>query len=53
MNGLGPGAEPARGRSGVTHRARAAVGILVVLVSNGLLGALCYRLLASGWRLRQ
>ncbi|MBI0436162.1 multidrug ABC transporter permease [Roseomonas sp. KE0001] len=42
-------------RHGVTGHSEASplVGILVVLVSNGLLGVLCHRLLASGWRLRQ
>jgi ABC-2 type transport system permease protein len=42
-------------RHGVTGASEAPpiVGILVVLVANALLGVLCHRLLASGWRLRQ
>ncbi|HWX47215.1 MAG TPA: ABC transporter permease [Roseomonas sp.] len=42
-------------RHGVTGMSEAPplVGVLVVLVANALLGALCHRLLASGWRLRQ
>lgn len=42
-------------RHGITGHSEASplAGILVVLVANGLLGVLCHRLLASGWRLRQ
>ncbi len=42
-------------RYGITGHSEAPplVGILVVLVVNILLGILCHRLLASGWRLRQ
>jgi ABC-2 type transport system permease protein len=42
-------------RHGVTGASEASplAGILVVLVANVLLGVLCHRLLASGWRLRQ
>lgn len=42
-------------RHGVTGASEAPplVGILVVLGANALLGVLCHRLLASGWRLRQ
>ncbi|USQ74236.1 ABC transporter permease [Roseomonas mucosa] len=42
-------------RHGVTGISEAPplVGICVVLVAYALLGALCYRLLATGWRLRQ
>jgi len=42
-------------RQGVTGISEAPllVGVLVVLIANALLGVLCHRLLASGWRLRQ
>ena len=36
-----------------TSEAPPLVGIIVVLVANVLLGVVCHRLLASGWRLRQ
>ncbi|NOG73657.1 ABC transporter permease [Roseicella sp. DB1501] len=42
-------------RHGVTGVSEAPplTGVLFVLVANALLGVLCHRLLASGWRLRQ
>ena len=40
------------GITGVTE-APLLAGLLVVLFANAVLGILCHRLLASGWRLRQ
>ena len=40
------------GITGVTE-APLLTGLLVVLFANAVLGILCHRLLASGWRLRQ